>query len=116
MGGMNEKVIESRVETRMPAGKGSKPITIRKTRIHENEGEVHFHDDESKLKVAVPSGKFWAAWSTNVGLRDLRFHDTKRGTAAVLHFTQAPVEVTIDVQKSNIGQSFKLLNDFAMGK
>jgi hypothetical protein len=31
-------------------------------RFHESKGEVHFHDDVNGLKVAVPSGTWYAAW------------------------------------------------------
>jgi hypothetical protein len=113
MGGANEKILETPAKHPARLGKG---LTLRKIRIHENDGEVHFHDDEAKLKVAVPVAKFWAAWSTNIELKDLMFHDTQRGTAALIRFSREPVEVNVQIHESKIGKSFKQLNDFAMGR
>lgn len=31
-------------------------------RIHESNGEIHFHDDSNSLKVAIPSADMFAAW------------------------------------------------------
>ena len=38
--------------------------TNRTLRIHENAGQVHFHDDNAnpKIKVAVPVAEMWKAW------------------------------------------------------
>ncbi len=114
MGGVNEKTIEI-----SKSGKGGKDTTIGKIRIHGNAGEVHFHDDDAKLKVAVPTGKFWAAWSNNADLQTLTFHDTTRGASVTINFTSPSagvVEADIDVYELKTSKAFQQLNDFAMGK
>lgn len=57
MGGANETVMDQKVAT---ADKGSE--VVGKIRFHESGGEVHFHDDENRLKVAVPAATWFAAW------------------------------------------------------
>lgn len=47
MGGERETVVESKK-------KASGATKVGKIRIHESGGQVHFHDDDAKLKVAVP--------------------------------------------------------------
>jgi hypothetical protein len=40
-----------------PAVPGSQAL-----RIHENNGEIHFHADALHMKVAVPVAEWWKAW------------------------------------------------------
>jgi hypothetical protein len=56
MGGERETVI---------AQKSSKDdIVLGSIRIHENKGEVHFHDDERGIKVAIPVSAWYSAWTS----------------------------------------------------
>lgn len=111
MGGTNEKVIET-------ARQGE--TTIGKIRIHESAGEVHFHDGVANLKVAVPAGKFWGAWSGNARLKPITFYDSNRGTCAGIKFhtdpTSAKVSAAIHISKVELDPTFRQLNDFAMGR
>lgn len=45
-----------------PAKSTSTSQVIGNLRIHENSGEIHFHDDANQLKVAVPSADMFEAW------------------------------------------------------
>jgi hypothetical protein len=115
MGGKNEKTIETKVS----AAPG-KATTIGKLRIHENKGEVHFHDDDNGLKVAVPSAMFWRAWNNNVNLNSIQFFDSERETLCTIRFcvknSAQDVDAEIILTKTSVNDSFKKLNDFAMGR
>lgn len=52
---------ETTVPNSAPTVKGGN-ANIGKVRIHENKGEVHFHDDAANLKVAVPVAIWYEAW------------------------------------------------------
>ena len=55
MGGERETVIEQ---------KSSKnDVVLGSIRVHENKGEVHFHDDDRQLKVAIPVA-WYSAWTS----------------------------------------------------
>jgi hypothetical protein len=54
MGGEKETIVEQK-------GKSGE-AKLSSFRIHENNGEVHFHDDVNNLKCAVPMGAWWKAW------------------------------------------------------
>jgi len=51
-------------------------------RIHENNGEIHFHDDKNGLKVAVASATMFDAWEklSDGRLKKFRHKDTTNGT------------------------------------
>jgi hypothetical protein len=56
MGGERETVIEQ---------KSSKnDVVLGSIRVHENKGEVHFHDDDRQLKVAIPVAAWYSAWTS----------------------------------------------------
>ncbi len=61
MGGERETQVKSK-----PAGK-SGSTEVSSIRIHESGGEVHFHDDKRKLKVAVPVATWYEAMSLLLG-------------------------------------------------
>lgn len=115
MGGTNEKT----VDTARPASTG-KSMTIGKIRIHENKGEVHFHDDDRNLKVAVPTTTFWKAWNGNVNLNSLQFFDSERETICDIRFrvvnSGQDVEAEVVLTKAKVNDTFKKLNDFALGR
>lgn len=116
MGGMNEKTIDTPRQTATPG----KATSFGKIRVHENQGEVHFHDDEKGLKVAVPAATFWKAWQGNVNLNSLTFFDSERNTICNIRFRIAnsgqDVEAEVVLTKTAVNDTFKKLNDFALGK
>lgn len=57
MGGERETLVEKK-EPKAKSGKAD----IGNLRIHENNGEIHIHDDASKLKAAVPVFAWWKMW------------------------------------------------------
>lgn len=132
MGGEREDVIETR-----PKGRKSPEATELKTagqsiRIHESNGEVHFHVDKEKLKCAVPVGEWWKAWnviaaSMRKGMELFYFVDEVNGTALIVTdviTTDAKVkggpytrDTTIEVRKLENGNDvFKKLKKFTEAK
>lgn len=57
--------------------------TIGELRIHENKGEIHFHDDAKKLKCAVPVATWYDMWQRMLKEvnGEFNFIDPKNGTA-----------------------------------
>jgi hypothetical protein len=58
MGGTNEKIVP-------PAKKKAEGKEVQiggNLRLHENAGEVHFHDDTAKVKVAISTPDFYKKW------------------------------------------------------
>ena len=75
MGGDNEKVVET---TRAPASGKTTEKSIGKIRIHENAGEVHFHDDENKLIEEIcPTIAAWSKKPKTVTMA--KAHDPRDG-------------------------------------
>ena len=82
MGGAKEDKLP--VTTQTKTGK-----TVGSVRFHGSGGEVHFHDDISKVKCAVPFGEFYDAWQ--------RFQCQ---TDATIHFSDAVNHSEIDIVRS----------------
>ncbi len=120
MGGFNEKTVEQAPPA--AKGRGSKQKTVGKIRIHENSGQVHFHDDANGLKVAVPFDKFVAVWSRNHDLKPILLVDNERGTFVEISFgdpkavESGRVEARVVLGTVAPNDTFKNLNDFALGR
>jgi hypothetical protein len=58
------------------------PELSQKIRFHLNQGMIHFHLDDDKLKVEVPVAVWWSAWQELKNLRqnEWRYVDHERGT------------------------------------
>lgn len=127
MGGTNEKILD--------AGKSagtSKSTEIgtgkKKLRLHENAGEVHFHDDTAGLKVAVPVATFMKEWPDFSQQRIaeegavLHFVDATRNTVAVLksisRFKKGKflIDIEASIVPAVVDDNVTKLNDFAAGK
>lgn len=76
MGGQYEDTIKPTAKpATTPAAAGTEDAsqTIQNIRFHLSGGEVHFHDDQNSLKVAVPVSDWYRAWEL---LRNPRASDT----------------------------------------
>jgi hypothetical protein len=113
MGGVNEKVIESKLRDQTNVSVGS-------IRIHQSGNDVHFHDDQTGLKVSVPVSTFWSAWrQIHFGnLNPVRLYDSSRGTMVEINFVidQNVIQTSVIVQQCQGDKIFQALSDFAMGK
>lgn len=56
MGGEREVSVQQKESTKTGV------VTVGGIRIHEKAGEIHFHDDANKLKVAIPAAVWMAAF------------------------------------------------------
>lgn len=113
MGGQYEDTIEKPSRSKGQAGQ----VTVSKIRIHESGGEVHFHDDDAKLKVAVPVHVWSAAWD---GLRSgeqakFGYIDTDKGTALTVALVAdgGSVDVELAIDKVKFGTAYEKLNKFS---
>ena len=79
MGGDRETIIPQKTV------EDGKSVTVGSVRIHQKGGEIHFHDDEKRLKVAVPADQWMAAYQemSNHLPATRQFFDPTRKT--VLH-------------------------------
>lgn len=60
-------------------------FTRQKIRTHRANGEVHFHVDDEKLKVAVPAADAWSGWHRfYYMLQPFVWRDEKHGTILVI--------------------------------
>ena len=125
MGGEREKVLDmskSSGSVGIEVGTSKNPI-----RMHENQGEVHFHDDKASRKVAVPCEQFWKDWqSFQHRMIDpnakLTFFDEGRGTAVTITPDLSTkrgtirAHVTVKVDNVETSDALKDMIDFARGK
>jgi hypothetical protein len=88
MGGERETTAPQRVE------KETGPEIIGSVRYHESKSQIHFHDDDNKLKVAIPVAAWYKAWNNLLSSLPNEWHyaDVDNGTA--LH-------VTLTLKKAN---------------
>ena len=117
-------------ETVVPSSKSkADKMTLGDIRVHEKDGEVHFHADSSGLKAAVPSGIWFQVW---LRLMDqggsFTFVDAERGTSVVVKVTvtdilpttqpgpNSQVDASVSVSKIGVGDIFKALHEFTIRK
>ena len=110
MGGKNEQVVET---VKNGFGQG-----IGKVRIHQSGGYIHFHNDERKIKAAVPVFEFWPAWNrfkNGDPLSPLKFVDVDNRSILTITTVIAAgtIDVTVDLDCFNFGDTFATLNSFA---
>lgn len=110
MGGKNEQVIET------PAEKGLGNL-VGKTRVHESAGFIHFHDDEKRVKVAIPVAEFWTAWNhfkNGDQAASLKFLDLVNKSLLTITLSFSPIiDVTVELSGHSFGNSFVILDSFA---
>lgn len=120
MGGTLESELETPKKDKKTTKSG--PQNLGKLRSHVSGGELHLHDDESSLKVAVPVSVFWKYWSElRHGLREeWRFPCPEHGTRMIIKMEKTLVppnnveryEPTIIVEKVEFGSNFQQLDKY----
>lgn len=117
MGGTNEKVIS-------PAISASSPLVVANMRIHENNGEVHIHDDAKNNKFACSVADFYSNWkqgkanyfSTPIVMIG---HDGK-GNPLSAKFEKTIINGQIDIAISfapvSFGKTVEQIDSFVNGK
>jgi hypothetical protein len=113
MGGERETVVNA-----SDLVKGDK-TKVDDIRVHEKNGEVHFHADSVNLKAAVPCGIWVQAW---LKLMDrggtFNYVDTKRMTCVnvVVDINLWSFDAKIRVHEVNVGDTFKSLHEFTTAR
>lgn len=113
MGGERETVVEKTDK------KGDSIKDLGGLRIHENNHEVHFHDDKAKLKAAVPVSVWWRAWDK---LRcepgTWNYVDSKFNSHLTVEtrVEDGTLEVYVALASAKVGKNFAKLNDFTKKK
>lgn len=88
---------------------GNNPATLPKSqtagsgqvRVHENKGEVHFHDDANNRKVATPVAEYDQKWAKcKKELTPVSFIDGQRQTIATLtpKIDKGQIDIEIEVE------------------
>jgi hypothetical protein len=92
-------------------------------RIHENAGEVHFHDDQNKLKVAVPVAAMYDIWEKLRDGRKKRFKHRDLTNRAVLQMKvirkkNKPIDLQMVVtpMKDSATTEFTSFDQFIRGR
>ena len=119
MGGERETVAEQRKRDR----KTGKPEKVGSVRFHESGGEIHFHDDNNKLKVAIPSGVWHEAWERLSSGRQKRFEyaDVLEKSRLVVKIDSEKkdkskaLEAFIKISPIELGSTFESLQKFTAG-
>jgi len=123
MGGTNEKVLEQQESKAKSAdktkGKGIE-VNLPSVRIHGVQGEVHFHADAEKLKVAVPTSIWYRAWERleRGEITSWIYYDSERATELCVSIDESDgiVDATVEIFKVNVGGTFAQLQKFHEGR
>lgn len=96
MGGSNEFTAPAKA-----ADSGSTPTS--NLRIHENAGEVHFHDDANQLKAAVPVAAMYEVWSKLKDGRKTKFKHKDLANQSILRIKvirkkKGPIDLQMTVE------------------
>lgn len=109
MGGQRETTVPQK--TKSKAGPSQ---TVGSVRIHEENGEVHFHDDANKLKVAMPVADWSIAWDklSQGAKRKLKFYDVERKTLLRIRVKALSEKATDGAKKRKVLCAFITIEPF----
>ncbi len=107
---------EFKTPAKKSGSKKDREQTIGELRIHESEGEVHFHDDAKKIKVAMPVATWYSAWERiwKEPNTEFNFADAENGTLFFASVVKRPgtegkpaVELSIYVEEMELSDGLK---------
>lgn len=110
MGGEKETVLSK---------KDGGTAELNNIRLHENNGEVHFHDDRNKLKCAVPVSAWWKGWeSIRTSCGTWQYIDIVNNTqvTAKTFMDLGGLDVSVHVDKMTVSGDYSKLNIFSKRK
>lgn len=121
MGGTNQATAPAPSGTAKPAVSQSQRTSYNPVRFHENQGEVHFHDDKAGLKCAIETAAFFGEYHkwrpAMTGNLALVGHDGKGGHSKVEFLPylddDGKMQVTIAVDAASMGQTVLDLDKLA---
>jgi hypothetical protein len=98
-----------------------KEVKCGKIRFHESQGEIHFHDDKNKLKVAIPSGVWFTQFQelTKNVPATIHYPDPKNG--ASLHVSteykkkKKRLELSMSLEELDVSEDLLKLQEFTEG-
>jgi uncharacterized protein YdeI (BOF family) len=121
MGGEKETVASQKVETETGVE------VVGSVRYHISKGQVHFHDDANKLKVAIPVATWYKAWTdlSSSVIRLWCYVDTELGTMLTVEISlkkASPkknrplpqLDALIRIEKISTTEEFAKLNKFSL--
>lgn len=92
------------------------PKQAQNIRQHISSGEVHLHDDQNKIKVAIPVADWYVILNKLKGISKCYFIDPNFNSVAHFRPFIAPdntFDVAISLAKIKIGKRFKLMSELA---
>jgi hypothetical protein len=112
LGGQYEDTIEK------PKGVKGASGTLGSIRFHKApDGEIHFHDDDAKLKVAMPAHVWSAAWDGLQSGEHPTFGyidpDNKTALTVKLEAAGGSVELVVEIDKVKFGKGYEKLQKFS---
>lgn len=117
MGGENETTVAQK----KPDAAGTLQVSG-EIRYHTSGGEVHFHDDKNRLKVAVPIATWFAAWQKIEAGESWQYIDIERQTSLNVSFATAidadgkvKLDVCLSIGKIELSDDFEKLRKFTIG-
>ena len=85
MGGDYEKKVEAEPVKQKPTPTDAeKPSPTATLRIHQNKGEIHFHDDKQKIKLAMPVAEYQVLMRQVKRLKPFHFIDEVNKTVLII--------------------------------
>lgn len=115
MGGERESYLKETAKS------GKLASSSRTLRFHESDGYVHFHDDQSNLKAAIPVAEWWKAWE-KLRTQPNRWEwiDSENNTIFGLESSiqDEPLSVNVEwkLEKAIVGDNYRELNKFTKRK
>lgn len=106
-----EREMEVKKEPKAKSGK----VSVGNFRIHQNNGEIHIHDDTDKMKVAVPVAAWWKMWDKLKSEPGVwTWIDTTRKTKITVEsfVDQEAVDVKIDISAITFSDTWDKINTF----
>ncbi len=119
MGGKNETTVpKEKTRARAPA---TATRAIGHIRVHENQGEVHFHDDAAEIKVAIPAAAWYNAWNalSSGAQRTFSYLDPTHESLLTIDVSikgrkkNPRVDLDISVKPAALSASFEALKKFS---
>jgi len=115
MGGERETVVD-KPKTEVKVGTETE---VMQYRLHENNGQIHVHDDFNKLKAAVPVSAWWKMWDrlrNEVGF--WVWIDPVEKTKLVIETVSESGIIDVRISISNIvfGSTWEKINTFSKKK
>jgi len=86
-------------------------------RFHENKGEIHFHDDEIKLKAAIPVAEWYTIFRVLNTMKNVTYIDSTNWTIIKFKPNYDPknglADIKVTLQAVKVGSNLASLQKFS---